>query len=170
MSGDRSSPPPRAPFERRNQNRRTRTPGQTGNAMTSLENSGQQVDEGHGHSHLGLALVVICVAQLMVVLDATIVNIAIPYIKTDLNFSDGNTPWIITSYTLAFGGLLLLGGRTGDLFGRRRMFMIGVSIFSVASLLGGISQTQELLLGSRVLQGVGAAIASPTALALITTT
>src|SRR3954463_7937941 len=138
--------------------------------MTSLENSGQQVDDGHGHSHLGLALVVICVAQLMVVLDATIVNIAIPYIKTDLNFSDGNTPWIITSYTLAFGGLLLLGGRTGDLFGRRRMFMIGVSIFSVASLLGGISQPQERLLGSRVLQGVGAAIASPTALALITTT
>jgi EmrB/QacA subfamily drug resistance transporter len=138
--------------------------------MTSLENSGQQVDDGHGHSHLGLALVVICVAQLMVVLDATIVNIAIPYIKDDLNFSNGNTPWIITGYTLAFGGLLLLGGRTGDLFGRRRMFMIGVTIFSVASLLGGIAQTQELLLGARALQGVGAAIASPTALALITTT
>jgi EmrB/QacA subfamily drug resistance transporter len=139
--------------------------------MTSLDNTGQEVaDEGHGHSHLGLALVVICVAQLMVVLDATIVNIAIPYIKEDLNFSDGNTPWIITGYTLAFGGLLLLGGRTGDLFGRRRMFMIGLIIFSVASLLGGIAQNQELLLASRALQGVGAAIASPTALALITTT
>jgi MFS family permease len=89
--------------------------------MTSLENSepGEVVDDGHGHSHLGLALVVICVAQLMVVLDATIVNIAIPYIKEDLHFSNGNTPWIITGYTLAFGGLLLLGGRTGDLFGRR---------------------------------------------------
>ena len=140
--------------------------------MTSLENTepGEVVDDGHGHSHLGLALVVICVAQLMVVLDATIVNIAIPYIKDDLHFSNGNTPWIITGYTLAFGGLLLLGGRTGDLFGRRRMFMIGVSIFSVASLLGGIAQNQELLLSARALQGVGAAIASPTALALITTT
>jgi len=140
--------------------------------MTSLENSGQDevVDQGHGHSHLGLALVVICVAQLMVVLDATIVNIAIPYIRHDLHFSDGNTPWIITGYTLAFGGLLLLGGRTGDLFGRRRMFMIGLSIFSVASLLGGVAQNQELLLASRALQGLGAAIASPTALALITTT
>ena len=85
---------------------------------TSLENSEQeQVEQGHGHSHLGLALVVISIAQLMVVLDATIANIAIPYIKDDLNFSNGNTPWIITGYTLAFGGLLLLGGRTGDLFG-----------------------------------------------------
>jgi EmrB/QacA subfamily drug resistance transporter len=140
--------------------------------MTSLGNSGQDevVDEGHGHSHLGLALLVICVAQLMVVLDATIVNIAIPYIRDDLHFSNGNTPWIITGYTLAFGGLLLLGGRTGDLFGRRRMFIVGLSIFAVASLLGGIAQNQELLLGSRALQGLGAAIASPTALALITTT
>jgi EmrB/QacA subfamily drug resistance transporter len=138
---------------------------------TSLENSGQEsVDNGHGHSHLGLALVVISIAQLMVVLDATIANIAIPYIRADLHFSNGNTPWIITGYTLAFGGLLLLGGRTGDLFGRRRMFMVGVSVFSVASLLGGIAQNQELLLGARALQGLGAAIASPTALALITTT
>jgi EmrB/QacA subfamily drug resistance transporter len=138
---------------------------------TSLENTGQdEVDQGHGHSHLGLALVVISIAQLMVVLDATIANIAIPYIKDDLNFSNGNTPWIITGYTLAFGGLLLLGGRTGDLFGRRRMFMIGLSIFSVASLLGGLAQNQELLLAARALQGAGAAIASPTALALITTT
>jgi EmrB/QacA subfamily drug resistance transporter len=139
--------------------------------MTSLDdNRRPAADEGHGHVHLGLALVVICVAQLMVVLDATIVNIAIPYIKDDLHFSDGNTPWIITGYTLAFGGLLLLGGRTGDVFGRRRMFMIGLSVFAVASLLGGIAQNQELLLSSRALQGLGAAIASPTALALITTT
>jgi EmrB/QacA subfamily drug resistance transporter len=124
----------------------------------------------HGHSHLGLALTVISIAQLMVVLDATIVNIAIPYVAHDLKFSAGNQPWIITGYTLAFGGLLLLGGRTGDLFGRRRMFMVGVSIFAVASLLGGVAQNQELLLGARALQGLGAAIASPTALALITTT
>lgn len=137
---------------------------------TSLEHTGSEEAEAHGHRHLGLALLVISIAQLMVVLDATIVNIAIPYIKDDLNFSNGNTPWIITGYTLAFGGLLLLGGRTGDLFGRRKMFMVGVLIFSFASLLGGIAQNQELLLGARALQGLGAAIASPTALALITTT
>jgi EmrB/QacA subfamily drug resistance transporter len=135
---------------------------------TSSGSDGPEAD--HGHSHLGLALTVITIAQLMVVLDATIVNIAIPYISHDLDFSAGNQPWIITGYTLAFGGLLLLGGRTGDLFGRRRMFIIGVLIFALASLLGGIAQNQELLLGARALQGLGAAIASPTALALITTT
>src|SRR5581483_7617566 len=80
------------------------------------------------------------------------------------------TPWIITGYTLAFGGLLLLGGRLGDLLGRRRVFMAGVVIFALASMLGGLAQSQEMLLGARILQGLGAAIASPTALALITTT
>src|SRR5262249_51163980 len=110
------------------------------------------------------------IAQLMVVLDATIVNIAIPYIKQDLDFSTASTQWIVTAYTLSFGGLLLLGGRLGDLFGRRRVFMIGVSIFAFASLLGGLAQSETMLLGARILQGFGAAIASPTALALITTT
>jgi EmrB/QacA subfamily drug resistance transporter len=104
------------------------------------------------------------------VLDSTIVNIAIPYISHDLQFSKANQPWIITGYTLAFGGLLLLGGRLGDLFGRRKIFMMGVLLFSFASLLGGIAQNQEMLLAARGLQGLGAAIASPTALALITTT
>ena len=120
-------------------------------------------------AHLGFALLVISIAQLMVVLDSTIVNIAIPYISHDLHFSKASQPWIITAYTLAFGGLLLLGGRLGDLFGRRKIFMIGVLLFSFASLLGGIAQSQETLLAARGLQGVGAAIASPTALALITT-
>jgi len=136
---------------------------------TSLENSGRDETE-RGGRHLGLALFVISIAQLMVVLDATIANIAIPYIAEDLDFSRSTQSWVITGYTLAFGGLLLLGGRLGDMFGRRRVFMIGVVIFAIASLLGGLAQSQELLLASRALQGLGAAIASPTALALITTT
>ena len=123
-----------------------------------------------GPRHLGWALVLISVAQLMVVLDATIANIALPFIKNDLRISQTNLSWIVTGYSLAFGGLLLLGGRLGDLYGRRRMFMVGVSIFAVASLLGGLAGNEALLLGARGLQGLGAAIASPAALALITTT
>ena len=138
---------------------------------TSLETQAtEEATPGHGHRHLGIALAVISIAQLMVVLDATIVNIAIPYISTDLHFSTAGRSWIITGYTLAFGGLLLLGGRLGDYFGRRRIFMLGVTLFGVASLLGGLAQNEAMLLGARGLQGLGAAIASPTALALITTT
>jgi EmrB/QacA subfamily drug resistance transporter len=119
---------------------------------------------------LGLALTVISAAQLMVVLDGTIVNIALPHLQTDLGFTPDNLSWVVNAYTLAFGGLLLLGGRLGDLFGRRRVFMAGVVVFALASLVGGIAQTEAILLGARALQGVGAALASPTALALITTT
>ena len=124
----------------------------------------------HGHRHLGLALVLISVAQLMVVLDSTIANIALPYIQQDLHISQANLQWVVTGYALAFGGLLLLGGRLGDLYGRRRIFMVGVTIFAVGSALGGLAQNELMLLGSRGIQGLGAAIASPTALALITTT
>ena len=141
---------------------------------TSLDQQPEQTPEAAepaaGHRHLGIALAVITIAQLMVVLDATIANIAIPYIAEDLDFSKSGQSWIITGYTLAFGGLLLLGGRIGDYFGRRRVFMIGVIIFGIASLLGGLAQSEALLLAARGLQGLGAAIASPTALALITTT
>ncbi len=120
--------------------------------------------------HLGWALVLISIAQLMVVLDATIANIALPYIQKDLGISQANLPWIVTGYALAFGSLLLLGGRLGDLYGRRKIFMTGLSIFAVASLLGGLATTEPLLLAARGLQGLGAALASPAALALITTT
>ncbi|CAI7975341.1 Puromycin resistance protein pur8 [Frankia sp. Hr75.2] len=120
--------------------------------------------------HLGLALFVIAAAQLVVVLDATITNIALPSIQTDLDVSDANLAWIVNSYALAFGGLLLLGGRTGDLFGRRRMFQTGIGIFTLASLLGGLAPNEALLISARVLQGIGAALAAPNALALITTT
>ncbi|MBO3679088.1 MFS transporter [Streptomyces sp. NEAU-YJ-81] len=123
-----------------------------------------------GGRHLGLALVVIAAAQLMVVLDATITNIALPAIQTDLGVSDANLAWIVNSYALAFGGLLLLGGKAGDLFGRRRMFQAGIIVFTLASLLGGLAPNEGLLIGARILQGVGAALAAPSALALITTT
>lgn len=119
---------------------------------------------------LGLALLVIAAAQLMIVLDATIVNIALPHIETDLGFSKTGLQWVVTSYALALGSLLLLGGRLGDLFGRRRMFMTGIAVFTLASLLGGLAPGSELLLAARVLQGAGAAMASPAALALINTT
>ncbi|HEX5090626.1 MAG TPA: MFS transporter [Nocardioides sp.] len=121
-------------------------------------------------SHATWALVLICVAQLMVVLDSTIANIALPYIGKDLDIDSTNLSWIVTGYALAFGGFLLLGGRLGDLYGRRRVFMAGVTLFAVASAIGGLAQNEAMLLGSRGLQGLGAAMASPTALALITTT
>jgi EmrB/QacA subfamily drug resistance transporter len=121
--------------------------------------------------HPNLALLVIASAQLMVVLDATIVNIALPHIRTALHFANiADLSWVLNSYTLVFGGLLLLGGRAGDLFGRRRMFVVGVLIFALASLAGGFAWDKGWLLAMRALQGVGGAIASPTALSLIATT
>ncbi|MFJ3725415.1 MFS transporter [Streptomyces sp. NPDC090045] len=122
---------------------------------------------GNGH---GLALFVIASCQLMVVLDITIVNIALPHIQTALGFSTESLSWVVNAYTLAFGGLLLLGGRTGDILGRKRVFIFGVLLFGLASFLGGLAQNEGQLMAARALQGVGGAIASPTSLALITTT
>lgn len=116
---------------------------------------------------LAAALVVISTAQLMVVLDATIVAVALPSIQRALHFSTPNLQWIVTAYTLTFGGLLLLGGRLGDVFGRRRMFVFGLVVFSLASLAGGIATTSAWLIVARAVQGIGGAIAAPTALALI---
>ncbi|MFD9044403.1 MFS transporter [Streptomyces bottropensis] len=118
----------------------------------------------------GIALTVIAACQLMVVLDATIVNIALPHIQDALKFSTTDLTWVVSAYTLTFGGLLLLGGRAGDILGRRRVFTTGILVFTLASLLGGLAQEPWQLLAARALQGVGGAIASPTALALITTT
>ncbi|MGK5639745.1 MFS transporter [Streptomyces sp. URMC 126] len=120
--------------------------------------------------HPGLALAVIASAQLILVLDNTIMNIALPSIQTDLDISSSNLAWVVNAYALAFGGLMLLGGRAGDLYGRRRVFRFGLAVFTLASLLGGLAPNEATLLGARVLQGVGAAIASPTALSLIATT
>jgi EmrB/QacA subfamily drug resistance transporter len=122
------------------------------------------------HRHLGLALVVIATAQLMVVLDATIVNVALPDIQRALGFSGSGLEWVVNAYALTFGGLLLLGGRAGDLLGRRKVFIAGIILFSVASLLGGFATTQAWLLTARAVQGVGGAIVAPTALSLVTTT
>ncbi|MEV7598834.1 MFS transporter [Kitasatospora sp. NPDC089797] len=119
--------------------------------------------------HPGIALTVIAATQLMVVLDITIVNIALPHIQQALSFSTTGLSWVINAYTLTFGGLLLLGGRAGDILGRRRVFIVGVLLFSFASLLGGVAQSSGWLLAARALQGLGGAIASPTALALIAT-
>ncbi|MFE0101038.1 MFS transporter [Streptomyces sp. NPDC059009] len=116
------------------------------------------------------ALVVIAMAQLMVVLDATIVNIALPSAQRALGMSDGNRQWVITAYTLAFGGLLLLGGRIADLMGRKRTFLIGLVGFAAASALGGAAANSGMLFGARALQGVFAAILAPSALSLLTTT
>ncbi|MFF3285780.1 MFS transporter [Streptomyces sp. NPDC003023] len=117
-----------------------------------------------------MALLVIASCQLMVVLDITIVNIALPHIQNSLEFSTTTLSWVVNAYTLTFGGLLLLGGRAGDILGRRRVFVFGVLLFVLASLLGGLAQNAGQLLAARALQGVGGAIASPTSLALITTT
>src|SRR6266496_1354348 len=125
---------------------------------------------GGGSRRLGLALVVIATAQLMVVLDATIVNVALPHIQTALGFSGSGLEWVVNAYALTFGGLLLLGGRAGDILGRRRVFIAGIILFSAASLLGGFATTEAWLLAARALQGVGGAIVAPTALSLITTT
>ncbi|MBA3450102.1 MAG: MFS transporter [Chloroflexia bacterium] len=117
-----------------------------------------------------LALAVIVACQLMLILDGTIVNIALPNIQRSLNFSATDLAWVINAYALAFGGLLLLGGRAGDILGRRRMFVAGIVVFTAASLLGGFATSSEWLLASRAAQGLGAAMSAPSALALVLST
>src|SRR5215210_2755568 len=124
----------------------------------------------HSHFNPWLALIVVCLGQFMVVLDATIVNVALPAIKADLHFSDANLQWVVNGYTLLFGGFLLLGGRAADLFGRRNLFVAGVTLFSAASLVNGLASSEEMLIGARAAQGLGAALMSPAALAVITST
>jgi EmrB/QacA subfamily drug resistance transporter len=136
--------------------RRTVTPRTAGAGATS--------------PRLGLALLVIATAQLMVVLDATVVNVALPHIQRALGFSGSGLEWVVTAYALAFGGLMLLGGRAADLLGRRKVFIAGLLVFSAASLAGGFATSQAWLLAARAVQGAGGAIVAPAALALITTT
>jgi EmrB/QacA subfamily drug resistance transporter len=118
----------------------------------------------------GLVLATLLTCQLMIVLDATVMNVALPRIQTDLGFSPTGLSWVINAYTLVFGGLLLLGGRAGDLFGRRRLFIAGIALFTLASLAGGLAGSSTWLLVARVVQGLGAAAAGPSTLALLTTT
>jgi EmrB/QacA subfamily drug resistance transporter len=115
------------------------------------------------------ALAALAVAQFMVFLDETVVNVALPSIKVDLGFSEATLAWVVSVYIVVFGGLVLLGGRIADLFGRRRIFLAGTALFGAASLLDGLASSQSMLLAARALQGVGAALATPAALALVTT-
>ena len=112
----------------------------------------------------------VCLAQFMVVLDVSIVNVALPAIQHDLGFSATGLQWVVTAYALTFGGLLLLGGRLADLFGRRRIFLLGLGLFTAASLLGGFATDQATLIAARSLQGVGAAVLSPATLTILTVT
>jgi EmrB/QacA subfamily drug resistance transporter len=116
-----------------------------------------------------IALILLCMAQFVVVLDASIVNVALPSIGKGLHFSERNLPWIVNAYVIAFGGFLLLGGRAADLLGRRRVFMVGLAVVAVASLAAGFAVTQGELIAARAAQGLGAAIISPAALSIVTT-
>src|SRR5436190_3449489 len=114
-------------------------------------------------------LVLCCAAQFMVILDVSIVNVALPSIRNDLHFSQVNLQWVVNAYTLTFAGFLLLGGRACDLLGRRRVFIGGLLLFSFASLVGGLSQSQGMLVGARAAQGLGGAVVSPATLAILMT-
>jgi len=116
-----------------------------------------------------LALIVLCSGSLMIVLDSTIVNVALPSIRQDLGFSEASLAWVVNAYLLTFGGFLLLGGRLGDLFGQRRLFLIGIALFTVASLGCGLANTQHLLIAARTVQGLGGAVVSAVALSLVMT-
>src|SRR3984885_15131228 len=123
-----------------------------------------------GVTNKWLVLVIACLAQFMVVLDASVVNIALPSVQRGLHFAPANLQWVVNSYTLVFGGFLLLGGRAADLLGRKRLFVAGVILFSAASLLNGFAQTSGMLIVGRGLQGLGGALVSPAALSIIMTT
>jgi len=122
------------------------------------------------NSNPWLVLCLVCVAQFMVILDATIVNVALPSIQRDLKMAENDLQWVVNSYTLIFGGFLLLGGRAGDLIGRKRVFLAGVVVFTVASFLNGIADSSTFLILARALQGLGAALVAPAALSILTTT
>jgi EmrB/QacA subfamily drug resistance transporter len=114
------------------------------------------------------ALALLCAAQFMVILDVTVVNVALPSIQADLGVASGDLQWVVTAYTLVFGGLLMLGGRAGDVLGRRRVFVAGLALFTASSLAAGLAPSEPLLLAARALQGAGAALLSPSTLALLT--
>ena len=143
-----------------------------GAAPADLVAPGRAPETQHAdrQSNRWLILVIACLAQFMVVLDATVVNVALPSIQKGLHFSPASLQWVVNAYTLIFGGFLLLGGRAGDLLGRKRMFVAGVALFSAASLLNGLAQTSGMLIVGRGLQGLGGALLSPAALSIITTT
>jgi len=137
--------------------------------MPSLKLSRARSQDASPDGGRSTGVLIVLVAQLMLVLDATVVNVALPHISTDLGFTPAGLSWVLNGYTLAFGGLLLLGGRLGDVYGRRRVFGVGLAVFTLFSLLGGLATSPELLVSARALQGIGAALAAPNVLALLTT-
>jgi MFS family permease len=114
-----------------------------------------------------LALIILCLGELMIVLDTTIVNVALPSIRSDLAFNESALVWVVNAYMLTFGGFLLLGGRLGDLFGQRKLFLLGIILFTSASLACGIANSQAMLIIARAIQGLGGAVVSAVALSLI---
>jgi EmrB/QacA subfamily drug resistance transporter len=135
--------------------------------LSSLRTRDARIDAASPTSRAGVALAIMLSAQLMIILDATVVNIALPHIQTSLHFSSTSLSWVMNGYTLTFGGLLLLGGRAGDILGRRRVFGVGIGLFTLASLVGGLSTSAGMLLAARAVQGAGGALAAPAVLALI---
>jgi len=111
-----------------------------------------------------LALIILCLGDLMIVLDSTVVNVALPSIKSDFGFSETTLVWVVNAYLLTYGGLLLLGGRLGDYFGNRRLYLAGIVLFTLASLVCGLAQSQQMLIVARAIQGIGGAIVSAVAL------
>ena len=136
--------------------------------MTSL--TGTDREPAMTDKQKNRALLLLAMTQFVIVIDASIVNVALPSIGTHLHFSQDDLTWVVNAYTLTFGGFLLLGGRMADLLGRRRMFMLGLVVFSLASLLGGLAQSEAWLIAARAVQGLGAAIVSPAALSIVTNT
>jgi EmrB/QacA subfamily drug resistance transporter len=135
--------------------------------LSSLRTRDARIDGASPTSRAGLALAIMLSAQLMIILDATVVNIALPHIQASLHFSSTSLSWVMNAYTLTFGGLLLLGGRAGDILGRRRVFLAGIGLFTLSSLVGGLSTSAGMLLAARAVQGAGGALAAPAVLALI---
>lgn len=142
----------------------------TSTPSASLLSSSAQAGAPPGRLRSGIVLVTLLTCQLMIVLDVTVMNVALPRIQHDLHFSATGLSWVMNAYTLVFGGLLLLGGRAGDLFGRRRLFILGTVLFTLASLGGGLAPSAAWLIVARIVQGLGGAMAGPNTLALLTTT
>src|SRR5579862_7149167 len=129
-----------------------------------------QALEENAHPHLGVTLLLACLAQFMVILDVSVVAVALPSIHGALHFSEQDLQWVVNAYTVTFAGFLLLGGRAADLLGRRRVFISGLVVFALASLAGGLADSQTLLIAARAAQGLGGAIIAPASLSILTTT
>src|SRR5271165_6207160 len=135
-----------------------------------MSDASPSTEKPAGRPHLRATLILACLAQFMVILDVSVVNVALPSIHNALGFSETNLQWVVNAYTVTFGGFLLLGGRAADLLGRRRVFVGGLVLFAATSLIGGLATSQAMLIAARAAQGLGAAVKAPASLSIITTT